>query len=131
MNILRTINISYPSARPWPISVIYTTECQFNFTHRVVQPILKGQADIVEVTAEAEKRDINKVKKRPKVLSGLWDARRGLSMRRRAETQSCSRTGNTSSGCGVCLYHGVTLSIVRLALKVPLALRETSYRHLP
>lgn len=49
---------------------MYTTECQINFTLRVLQPILKGQADIVEVTAEAEKRDINEVQEKAKGL--VW-----------------------------------------------------------
>lgn len=50
--------------------MIYTTECQINFTLRVLQPILKCQADIVEVTAEAEKRDINRVQEKAREL--VW-----------------------------------------------------------
>jgi hypothetical protein len=59
-----------PNTLSGHLSVIYTTECQFNFTLRVLQPILKGQADIVEVTAEAEKRDISKVQEKAKGL--VW-----------------------------------------------------------
>jgi hypothetical protein len=59
-----------PNTLSGHLSVIYTTECQFNFTLRVLQPILKGQADIVEVTTEAEKRDINRVQEKAKGL--VW-----------------------------------------------------------
>ncbi|KIL83770.1 hypothetical protein FAVG1_13046 [Fusarium avenaceum] len=59
-----------PNTLSGHLSVIYTTECQINFTLRVLQPILKGDADIVEVTAEAEKRDINRVQKKAKEL--VW-----------------------------------------------------------
>ncbi|KAF4987762.1 hypothetical protein FGRMN_10186 [Fusarium graminum] len=59
-----------PNTLSGHLSVIYTTECQFNFTLRVLRPILKGRADIVEVTAEAEKRDIHNVQEKAKSL--VW-----------------------------------------------------------
>ncbi|CAJ0551376.1 Ff.00g113060.m01.CDS01 [Fusarium sp. VM40] len=59
-----------PNTLSGHLSVIYTTECQINFTLRVLQPILKCQADIVEVTAEAEKRDINRVQEKAREL--VW-----------------------------------------------------------
>ncbi|KAF4949300.1 hypothetical protein FSARC_13507 [Fusarium sarcochroum] len=59
-----------PNTLSGHLSVIYTTECQFNFTLRVLRPVLTGRADIVEVAPEAEKRDIERVQEKAKRL--VW-----------------------------------------------------------
>ncbi|KAL3607509.1 hypothetical protein FPOAC2_02494 [Fusarium poae] len=59
-----------PNTLSGHLSVIYTTECQFDFTLCVIRRVLAGKADIVEVTAEAEQRDINDVQKQAKEL--VW-----------------------------------------------------------
>ncbi|KAF5648423.1 monooxygenase [Fusarium tjaetaba] len=59
-----------PNTLSGHLSVIYTTECQINYTMRVLRPILKGKADIVEVTPEAEKKDIDRVQEKAKRL--VW-----------------------------------------------------------
>ncbi|KAF4981440.1 hypothetical protein FZEAL_2752 [Fusarium zealandicum] len=59
-----------PNTLSGHLSVIYTTECQINFTLRVIQPILSQQADIVEVTAYAEEKDTNNVQEKAKKL--VW-----------------------------------------------------------
>lgn len=66
-------------------SVTYTTECQINFTMRVIRPImnaLKAQrsylpvlgkkADIVRVKSEAERADIDTVQEKAKKL--VWSS---------------------------------------------------------
>lgn len=66
-------------------SVTYTTECQINFTMRLIKPImnaLKAQrsylpvlgrkADIIEVTPEAEHTDIDTVQEKAKRL--VWSS---------------------------------------------------------
>jgi hypothetical protein len=66
-------------------SVTYTTECQINFTMRVIKPVmnaLKAQrsslpvlgpkADIVQVKPEAEKTDIDTVQEKVKRL--VWSS---------------------------------------------------------
>ncbi|KAG5811345.1 hypothetical protein H9Q74_013608 [Fusarium xylarioides] len=59
-----------PNTLSGHLSVIYTTECQINYTMRVLRLILTGRADIVEVTPEAEKKDINRVQEKAKRL--VW-----------------------------------------------------------
>ncbi|GKU04504.1 4-hydroxyacetophenone monooxygenase protein [Fusarium langsethiae] len=59
-----------PNTLSGHLSVIYTTECQFNFTLRIIHPIITGKTDIVEVTPEAEARDINNVQEKAKRL--VW-----------------------------------------------------------
>jgi hypothetical protein len=59
-----------PNTLSGHLSVIYTTECQINYTMRVLRPILSGKADIVEVTPEAEKKDIDRVQEKAKSL--VW-----------------------------------------------------------
>ncbi|KAL6352453.1 hypothetical protein LRP88_14220 [Fusarium phalaenopsidis] len=59
-----------PNTLSGHLSVIYTSECQINFTLRAIRPILKNQADTVEVTADAEKRDIDEVQEKAKKL--VW-----------------------------------------------------------
>ncbi|KAJ4177691.1 hypothetical protein NW755_013691 [Fusarium falciforme] len=59
-----------PNTLSGHLSVIYTSECQINFTLRAIRPILKNQADIVEVTADAETRDIDEVQEKAKKL--VW-----------------------------------------------------------
>lgn len=59
-----------PNTLSGHLSVIYTTECQINYTMRVLRPILTGKADIVEVTPEAEKKDIDNVQEKAKRL--VW-----------------------------------------------------------
>ncbi|EEU40014.1 uncharacterized protein NECHADRAFT_32214 [Fusarium vanettenii 77-13-4] len=59
-----------PNTLSGHLSVIYTSECQINFTLRAIRPILKNRADIVEVTADAEKRDIDEVQQKAKKL--VW-----------------------------------------------------------
>ncbi|KAF5539378.1 monooxygenase [Fusarium napiforme] len=59
-----------PNTLSGHLSVIYTTECQINYTMRVLRPILIGKADIVEVTLEAEKKDIDRVQEKAKRL--VW-----------------------------------------------------------
>ncbi|KAF5586912.1 monooxygenase [Fusarium pseudocircinatum] len=59
-----------PNTLSGHLSVIYTTECQINYTMRVLRPILKGKADIVEVTPEAERKDIDRVQEKARRL--VW-----------------------------------------------------------
>ncbi|KAF5009050.1 hypothetical protein FDECE_4702 [Fusarium decemcellulare] len=59
-----------PNTLSGHLSVIYTTECQINFTLRVIRPILKEKEDVVEVTPEAEQRDIDEVQEKAKKL--VW-----------------------------------------------------------
>jgi hypothetical protein len=59
-----------PNTLSGHLSVIYTTECQINYTMRVLRPILTGRADIVEVTPKAEKKDIDRVQEKAKHL--VW-----------------------------------------------------------
>lgn len=59
-----------PNTLSGHLSVIYTSECQINFTLRAIRPILERRADVVEVTAEAEKRDIDEVQEKAKKL--VW-----------------------------------------------------------
>lgn len=59
-----------PNTLSGHLSVIYTTECQINYTMRVLKPVLTGKADIVEVTPEAEKKDIDRVQEKAKRL--VW-----------------------------------------------------------
>lgn len=72
-----------PNTLSGHLSVIYTTECQINFTMRVISPILKSLhprmswiptmgklTDVVEVKPEAEMRDINETQEKAKSL--VW-----------------------------------------------------------
>lgn len=72
-----------PNTLSGHLSVIYTTECQINFTMRVISPILKALhsrtswipamgklTDVVEVRPEAEVRDINETQEKAKSL--VW-----------------------------------------------------------
>lgn len=72
-----------PNTLSGHLSVIYTTECQINFTMRVISPILKALhsrtswipvmgkfTDVVEVKPEAEMRDINETQEKAKGL--VW-----------------------------------------------------------
>jgi hypothetical protein len=65
------------------LSVIYTTECQVNYTMRVITPLMKAlrkrqsglpsirsTPDVVDVKPEAEKRDIDAVQEKAKKL--VW-----------------------------------------------------------
>lgn len=65
------------------LSVIYTTECQVNYTMRVIAPIMKALRvkrsvlpvirsvpDVVEVKAEAEQKDIDIVQEKAQKL--VW-----------------------------------------------------------
>ncbi|KAH6898028.1 hypothetical protein B0T10DRAFT_525456 [Thelonectria olida] len=65
------------------LSVIYTTECQVNYTMRVITPLMKAlrnkrsvlpsirsAPDVVDVKPEAEKRDIDVVQQKAKKL--VW-----------------------------------------------------------
>ncbi len=68
-----------PNTLSGHLSVIYTTECQINFTLRVIRPILSAlkasrsklpslrqASDIVAVKAAAEQRDIDAVQEKAK-----------------------------------------------------------------
>jgi hypothetical protein len=59
-----------PNTLSGHLSVIYTTECQFNFALRIIHPIITGKTNIVEVTPEAEARDISNVQEKAKRL--VW-----------------------------------------------------------
>ncbi|KAM5356896.1 hypothetical protein ACJ41O_003542 [Fusarium nematophilum] len=59
-----------PNTLSGHLSVIYTTECQINFALRAIGPILRKQAHIVEVTPDAEKKDIDEVQEKAKKL--VW-----------------------------------------------------------
>lgn len=72
-----------PNTLSGHLSVIYTTECQINFTLRVIKPILRALSasrsvlpsigsvdDIVEVKSDAEKRDIDTVQEKARKL--VW-----------------------------------------------------------
>ncbi|KAK7429123.1 hypothetical protein QQZ08_004338 [Neonectria magnoliae] len=72
-----------PNTLSGHLSVIYTTECQINFTMRVIKPVMKAlresksilptirsAPDIVDVKPEAEKRDIATVQEKAKQL--VW-----------------------------------------------------------
>lgn len=74
-----------PNTLSGHLSVIYTTECQINFTIRVIKPILqaleksrrgswfsspKTLKDTVVVRPEAEKKDIEWIQKKAKQL--VW-----------------------------------------------------------
>lgn len=59
-----------PNTLSGHLSVIYTVECQINFTLRVIRPVLQARADTVEVGVEAEKRDIDHVQRKAKGL--VW-----------------------------------------------------------
>lgn len=72
-----------PNTLSGHLSVIYTTECQINFTMRAIAPILKAVhsrtpllsamsklTDVMKVTPEAEMRDINETQDKAKGL--VW-----------------------------------------------------------
>lgn len=72
-----------PNTLSGHLSVIYTTECQINFTMRVISPVMKAlrnsrsilpticiAPDIIEVKADAEQRDIATVQEKAKEL--VW-----------------------------------------------------------
>ncbi|KAI0193038.1 hypothetical protein EV127DRAFT_490282 [Xylaria flabelliformis] len=69
-----------PNTLSGHLSVIYTSECQVNFSLRVIRPVLQAigatrsvfisKTDIVEVSQDAEKRDINGVQKKAEKL--VW-----------------------------------------------------------
>lgn len=72
-----------PNTLTGHLSVIYTSECQINFVIRAIRPILRSlnshrsmlpalrsSPDIVDVTPEAEERDISDVQERVKKL--VW-----------------------------------------------------------
>ena len=72
-----------PNAVTGHLSVIYTTECQINFTLRIIGPVLRAlrasrsslspigfTADVVQVTPEAEKRDVDWVQEKAEKL--VW-----------------------------------------------------------
>ncbi|KAE9567752.1 Baeyer-Villiger monooxygenase [Colletotrichum fructicola] len=72
-----------PNTLSGHLSVIYTTECQINFAMRAIGPILKALhsrrsllpamgklTDVMEVTPEAEMRDINETQDKAKGL--VW-----------------------------------------------------------
>ncbi|KAH7162053.1 hypothetical protein B0J13DRAFT_463478 [Dactylonectria estremocensis] len=72
-----------PNTLSGHLSVIYTTECQINFTMRVIAPVMqalrnsrsilqtiRSTPDIVVVTADAERRDLETVQDKAKQL--VW-----------------------------------------------------------
>lgn len=73
-----------PNTLSGHLSVIYTTECQINFTMRVISPILKALhgrttswiptagklTDVVEVRPEAEVRDVGETQEKARNL--VW-----------------------------------------------------------
>lgn len=48
-----------PNAATGQHSVIFHSECQINYSCRLLKPILKGKADSLDVKAEAQKRDLS------------------------------------------------------------------------
>ncbi|KAF4909297.1 FAD-binding monooxygenase ktnD [Colletotrichum viniferum] len=71
-----------PNTLSGHLSVIYTTECQINFAMRAIAPILKALhsrrsllpaigklTDVMEITPEAEMRDINETQDKAKGLT--------------------------------------------------------------
>lgn len=72
-----------PNTLSGHLSVIYTTECQINFTMRVIKPVMKAIAasrsvlptirnvyDIVDIKPDAEQKDIDTVQEKAKQL--VW-----------------------------------------------------------
>ncbi|KAG8358011.1 hypothetical protein FVEN_g4440 [Fusarium venenatum] len=59
-----------PNTLSGHLSVIYTTECQFNFTLSAIRPVLVGKVDIVEITTAAEQQDVHDVQEKAKGL--VW-----------------------------------------------------------